>query len=317
MRLRTAFEFLVMVAACCSRPLEGRSAAQPSGLRPDVLAGLPPVSALLQVQPLGEGDEPSISPDGRRVAYVRWQTVWLYDLEAGTTRQVCKNSNAHAVTWNPSGTLLAFQGDDSTRTYAKFWIWLVNPDGSNLRRISEGPEDEHPLWSPDGKRLVWSRARRLWQADSTGSNGRFLTKQPPPCVREYARAWTEDQTHLLFVRGSEMGEEFRLWQVGRDSTDDTPDSTSMPRFSRREVGLTSDGRLIYARGQPHETREIRFWERGARGRSRRCFVQDSLGVWLVALAPDRSFVVFSCGDEEQMDLWLARWRPPRTETRYQ
>jgi len=76
---------------------------------------------------------------------VRSQTVWLYDLEAGTTRQVCKNSNAHAVTWNPSGTLLAFQGDDSTRSYGKFWIWLVNPDGSNLRRISEGPGDEHPL----------------------------------------------------------------------------------------------------------------------------------------------------------------------------
>jgi dipeptidyl aminopeptidase/acylaminoacyl peptidase len=241
---------------------------------------------------------------------VRWQTVWLYDLKAGTTREVCKNSNAHAATWNPSGTRLAFQGDDTTHTYAKFWIWLVNPDGSNLRRISEGPEDEHPLWSPDGKRLVWSRARRLWQADSAGSNGHFLTKQPPPYVREYARAWTEDQTHLLFVRGSEMGEEFRLWQVGRDSTEDTPDSTRTPAFSRSEIGVTSDGRLIYARGQPHATDEIRFWERGTRGGSRRCFVPDSVGVWLVALAPDRSFVVFSSGDEEQMDLWLARWRTP-------
>lgn len=307
MGLRTALALLVIVAACCSRPLEGKSAAQPSRLRPDALAGLPPDSARLRAQPLGEGDEPSISPDGRRVAYVRWQTVWLYDLEAGTTRQVCKNSNAHGVTWNPSGTLLAFQGDDSVRTYAKFWIWLVDPDGSNLRRISEGPNDEHPLWSPDGKHLVWSRAGRLWQADSTGSNGRFLTGHPLPYVHVYARAWTEDRTHLLYVRGSEMGEEFRLWQVGRDSTDDSPDSTSMPRFSRHEVGVTSDGRLIYARGQPHATSEIRFWERGARGRSRRCFVPDSVGVWLVALAPDRSFVVFSSGDEEQMDLWLARW----------
>jgi hypothetical protein len=84
----------------------------------------------------------------------------------------------------------------------------------------------------------------------------------------------------------------------------------MLAFSRWEVAVTSDGRLIYARGQPHATNEIRFWERGARGRSRRCFVQDSLAVWMVAMAPDRSFVVFSWGDEEQIDLWLARWRTP-------
>jgi len=248
MRLRTALAFLVMVAACCSRPLEGRSAAKPSGLRPDAMDGLPPDSARLHAQLLGEGDEPSISPDGRRVAYVRWQTVWIMDLEAGTTRQVCKNSNAHAVTWNPSGTLLAFQGDDSIATYAKFWIWVVNPDGSNLRRISEGPMDEHPLWSPDGKHLVWSRASRLWQADSTGSNGRFLTTQPPSYVHEYARAWTEDQTHLLFVRGSDMGGEFRPWQVGPEGVDEIPDSTRVPAYSFYELGATSDGRLLYARG---------------------------------------------------------------------
>lgn len=311
MRLRTALALLVMVAACRTRAWDGSSAAEPSGLRPDVLAGLPPDSARLQAQFLCEGDEPSISPDGRRVAYVRWGSIWLYDLESGTTRQVCENRNAHAVTWNPSGTVLAFQGDDSTRLYAKFWIWLVNPDGSNLRRFSEGPQDEHPLWSPDGKHLVWSRARRLWQADSTGLNGRFLTRQPSRYVREYARAWTADRSHLLFVRGSEMGEEFRFWQVGRDSTDDTPDSTRTPAYSRHELEATADGRVIYARGQPRETNEIRFWERGARGASRRCFVQDSLGVWLVSLAPDRSFVVFSSGDEEQMNLWLARRRPSR------
>ena len=310
MRESSRIVFLLIIAACGARPLEGGSAAQPSDLRHDVLAGLPADSARLHAVPLGEGNEPSISPDGRRVAYVGEVDVWMYDLKTGTTRRVCKNSNPHAVTWNPSGTRLAFQGADSIQTVSSFWIWLVNPDGSNLRRISEGPQDEHPLWSPDGKRLVWSRGRQLWQADSTGSNGRFLTKQPPPYVHEYARAWTEDQTHLLFIRGSEMGEEFRLRQVGRDSTDDTADSTRMPTFSRWEIGVTSDGRLIYSRAQPNETNEIRFWERGARGRSRRCFVQDSLGVWLVALAPDRSFVVFSSGDEEEMDLWLARWRTP-------
>jgi Tol biopolymer transport system component len=111
-----------MVAGCGSHPSEESSAAQPSDFPRDVLVGLPPDSVRLQAFPLGEGDEPSISPDGRRIAYIRGQTVWLQDLNTGATRVICKNSNAHAATWNPSATGLAFQGDDSIQTFAKFFI---------------------------------------------------------------------------------------------------------------------------------------------------------------------------------------------------
>ena len=41
----------------------------------DPMAGLPPDSTRLKAIPLGEGDEPSISPDGRRIAYTRYQTT--------------------------------------------------------------------------------------------------------------------------------------------------------------------------------------------------------------------------------------------------
>jgi|GEM_PF-6812486 len=301
---------VVLIALCFSLPA---SYALNADLHertptPDPMAGLPPDSSRLEAIQLGEGDEPSISPDGRRIAYVWGPTICLYELDTGTTHQVCRNHNPHGVTWNPSGTKLAFQGDDSVVAHGKFWIWFVNPNGSDLRRISEGPEDEHPLWSPDGKHLVWSRARRLWQADSSGSDGHFLTRQPPPYVREYARAWTEDGLHLLFMRGSEMGEEFRLWQVGRDTTDEAPDLTTTP-VSRSQLGVTQDGRLLYRRAGTSSTNEIEFLERGANGRARRCYVTNS-DVYLISLAPDRSFAVFTYGDEEDGEiLWLLRWRP--------
>ena len=138
MRSGSALALLVLVAACGSTPSRDRSDGKPATVpKPDVMAGLPRDSSRVVAVPLGEGEEPSISPDGRRVAYIRWQTVWIYDLPTGKTHQVCRNSNAHGVTWNRSGTKLAFQGDDSVRTYAKFWIWLLNTDGSDLRRISE------------------------------------------------------------------------------------------------------------------------------------------------------------------------------------
>jgi len=105
-----------------------------------------------------------------------------------------------------------------------------------------------------------------------------------------------------------MGEEFRLWQVGRDTTDEAPDLTTTP-VSRSQLGVTQDGRLLYRRAGTSSTNEIEFLERGANGRARRCYVTNS-DVYLISLAPDRSFAVFTYGDEEDGEiLWLLRWRP--------
>ena len=65
--------------------------------------------------------DPQISPDGARVAFTR---VWV-DTEA-----------------------------DEYRTA----IWLVNADGTGLRRLTAGERDTQPRWSPDGTRLAFVRA---------------------------------------------------------------------------------------------------------------------------------------------------------------
>ena len=104
-----------------------------------------------------------------------------------------------------------------------------------------------------------------------------------------------------------MGEEFSLREVGRDSTDDAPDLTTTP-VSRLQLGVSPDGRLLYRRAGTSATKEIQFLERGGNGRVRRCYVVNS-DVYLISLAPDRSFAVFSYGDEEEDILWLLRWPP--------
>ncbi len=259
---------------------------------------------------LSTGGEPSISPDGRRIAFVKWNDVWVYDLERATARRVCKNANPHGIAWNPEGTLLAFQGADSLQVTAEFWIWVVNPDGTGLRKVSTGPDDQHPIWTLDGRSLVWTRAGRLWQADTSGLAGRFLTRKPAPYVLEYARAWTEDGSHLLFMRRSTMGEEFRLRQIGRDSTDDVADSTRVGIVGRWELGVEAGGRLLYSRANNTAGNTIRLFERGPKGRVRSYFVQDSVNVWLIDVARDRSFAVVDDGGDEETEarLWLVPLR---------
>jgi len=53
-------------------------------------------------------------------------------------------------------------------------IYRVNPDGSGLSRLSDGPDDDEPAWSPDGSRIAFSRgrgeSRDIYLVDADGSN---------------------------------------------------------------------------------------------------------------------------------------------------
>jgi TolB protein len=69
----------------------------------------------------------------------------------------------------PPGTQLAFVRDGQ--------IHLVNSDGTGVVRLSDGPDDAEPAWSPDGSRLAFASARgaspestAIWIMDADGGN---------------------------------------------------------------------------------------------------------------------------------------------------
>ena len=52
--------------------------------------------------------------------------------------------------WSPDGSRIAFA---STREGGTLSLWTMAPDGSDLRRVTDG-HGEYPDWSPDGL-LAW------------------------------------------------------------------------------------------------------------------------------------------------------------------
>jgi glycerophosphoryl diester phosphodiesterase len=111
---------------------------------------------------------PAVSPDGRSIAFAgqpnagqrydqTQNTIWLLELSTGAVHSLeATPQQGRAPSWSPDTTQLAFESDrggqGDSHLYAAF---IVGRDGTGLRRVTE-PEfnANHPVWSPDGKRLV-------------------------------------------------------------------------------------------------------------------------------------------------------------------
>jgi Tol biopolymer transport system component len=96
-------------------------------------------------------------------------------------------------------------------------IFVANPDGSGVRKVSHSPtarEDDQARWSPDGKWIVFDRctpvtACSVWLVRADGSGQYRLSadcpsnaQSPPACVDDSNPAFGPDSKHVVFQRES-------------------------------------------------------------------------------------------------------------------
>ncbi|WP_238424219.1 TolB family protein [Micromonospora parastrephiae] len=79
-------------------------------------------------------------------------------------------------------------------------IWCAGPDGRAPRRLTRGPADSAPAWSPDGSRLAFLRAEdgpaQLWLLPADGGEAEQVTSLP---LGAGAAVWSPDGTKIAFT----------------------------------------------------------------------------------------------------------------------
>jgi len=106
---------------------------------------------------------PTWSPDGRKIALCRrspdhgW-TLWILDR---SDQSVVELGPGLLPAWSPTGEWIAFQ-KPSEREPHWFGLWIIRPDGSEVRQVvaGDGFGAMAPSWSPEGHSIAFSAVRQ-------------------------------------------------------------------------------------------------------------------------------------------------------------
>jgi Tol biopolymer transport system component len=141
---------------------------------------------------------PSFSPDGTEIAFASSRDstdrrctpgfpneagcatdIYVMDADGSNVVRLTDDpAGEYMPKWSPDGSSIAFVREDGpgSPTPTRSTIYIMNPDGSEARRISSasGGSDFWASWSPDGTRIVFAAIRNedwgIWvvKADGTG-----------------------------------------------------------------------------------------------------------------------------------------------------
>lgn len=139
------------------------------------------------------------SPDGRYYLFVRdagspqiFMQLPKHEVygEVPPTQISRLGGTCYDPVWSPDGGTIAFVSNETGSDD----IWLVQPDGSGQRNLTENhwEWDKHPSWSPDSTRIVfWSNRngiKQIWVMDADGRNAHNISNTE---WEEYDPIWVK------------------------------------------------------------------------------------------------------------------------------
>jgi Tol biopolymer transport system component len=124
---------------------------------------------------------PSFSPDGKRIAYARFNAgISVVSVDGRGRHRVTRGSGDAFPVWSPDGKRIAFLRP-AERAARGYRVYLMDANGGHQHLLTHAPWPAgRPSWTADSRRLVIPVARgevgRLYEVSST--SGRVLERLP-------------------------------------------------------------------------------------------------------------------------------------------
>jgi len=152
------------------------------------------------------------------------------------TRITSKRGLPFAPSWSPNGNWIAFAQSNALRK--------MRPDGSHKVTLVKGVTSDIATkisWSPDGRRLVFSKKSDLWTVNRNGEDAKRITKTPDA---EEMPSWSPKGGRIAFQFRDDVTADVDLRLIKPNGTGEVPVPNT--KNGRKPDWAPNGKRLAYA-----------------------------------------------------------------------
>ena len=146
------------------------------------------------VSRLGPARDPAWGPAGRRIAFSHEGSIWVVNLNGGTTRRVTHGRHDSSPAWSSQGGAIAY----SRSAWGSRGLWTVRlSDGRKTRIVADSVDQVD--WAPDGSWIAYVVDFNVHLVRPNGEDAHTIVDfRNPGNERPYADglSWAPDASEL-------------------------------------------------------------------------------------------------------------------------